>query len=367
MRSASVTHALGVCRTKDRRAAPRLRRGRRPVQRRRRLARPRPRAAGPQRLRPGADPRLLVRRGQLDFRRGLVPDGLPAISLDTRFHVPRWDGTDGYQLGGDELVPWLEQRRAGGRRAASSTATGRSRSCAAAAAAACHARREVGAHRRPGASISARATRATWSRSTARGPTRLRASPIRPTRRARFAWLPELQIDPAGNALWFEYAPETLDGVDLTRALRATPPFAGAAVPQANPLRQRRAARARRRPRRRHAAGGHALVLPARPRLRRPQRPNVPGGHARPRVARAAGSVLERSATASRCAPTGSAAASSRSTSSPSSAPARPWSARSRSPTTRTPRARRCAQIDVDGLPARRRGRRPRSPSRRCG
>src|SRR4051812_5210042 len=34
---------------------------------------------------------------------------LPAIRVDARLHVPRWDGTDGYQLGGDELVPWLER------------------------------------------------------------------------------------------------------------------------------------------------------------------------------------------------------------------------------------------------------------------
>ena len=29
-----------------------------------------------------------------------------------------------------------------------------------------------------------------------------------------FAWLPEVQVDPHGNALWFEYAAETLAGVD---------------------------------------------------------------------------------------------------------------------------------------------------------
>ena len=43
------------------------------------------------------------------FGAGWSLDGLPAITLDTRFHVPRWDGSDGFQLGGDELVPWLEQ------------------------------------------------------------------------------------------------------------------------------------------------------------------------------------------------------------------------------------------------------------------
>lgn len=46
------------------------------------------------------------------FGAGWSLDGLPAITLDTRFHVPRWDGTDGYQLDGDELVPWLDQTAA---------------------------------------------------------------------------------------------------------------------------------------------------------------------------------------------------------------------------------------------------------------
>lgn len=46
------------------------------------------------------------------FGAGWSLDGLPAITLDTRFHVPRWDGTDGYQLAGDELVPWLDETAA---------------------------------------------------------------------------------------------------------------------------------------------------------------------------------------------------------------------------------------------------------------
>src|SRR5262245_23509181 len=48
--------------------------------------------------------------GNSAFGAGWSLAGLPAISVDTHFHVPRWDGTDGYQLGGDELVPWLEQK-----------------------------------------------------------------------------------------------------------------------------------------------------------------------------------------------------------------------------------------------------------------
>ena len=41
------------------------------------------------------------------FGAGWSLSGLPAIGLDTRRHVPRWDGSDGYALAGDELVPWL--------------------------------------------------------------------------------------------------------------------------------------------------------------------------------------------------------------------------------------------------------------------
>src|SRR5262245_61653287 len=48
--------------------------------------------------------------GNSAFGAGWSLAGAPAIGLDTRFHVPRWDGTDGHQLGGDELVPWLEQK-----------------------------------------------------------------------------------------------------------------------------------------------------------------------------------------------------------------------------------------------------------------
>ena len=47
--------------------------------------------------------------GNSAFGTGWSLIGPPAISIDTRLHVPRWDGSDGYQLDGDELVPWLEQ------------------------------------------------------------------------------------------------------------------------------------------------------------------------------------------------------------------------------------------------------------------
>jgi len=46
--------------------------------------------------------------GNSPFGAGWALSGLPTIGIDTREHVPRWDGSDRYQLSGDELVPWLE-------------------------------------------------------------------------------------------------------------------------------------------------------------------------------------------------------------------------------------------------------------------
>src|SRR5262249_22540363 len=51
--------------------------------------------------------------GNSAFGAGWTLSGLPLIGLDTRLHVPRWDGTDSYQLNGEPLVPWLEQQPGG--------------------------------------------------------------------------------------------------------------------------------------------------------------------------------------------------------------------------------------------------------------
>src|SRR5688572_11205631 len=48
--------------------------------------------------------------GNSAFGAGWSLSGLPMIGLDTRRGVPRWDGTDTYQLNGDTLVPWLERQ-----------------------------------------------------------------------------------------------------------------------------------------------------------------------------------------------------------------------------------------------------------------
>src|SRR5262245_538290 len=69
--------------------------------------------------------------GNSAFGAGWALGGLTPIGINTRRHVPRWDGSDGYQLGGDELVPWLALRQVGGWREDSPGVIGRWPICAA--------------------------------------------------------------------------------------------------------------------------------------------------------------------------------------------------------------------------------------------
>src|SRR5438105_14812546 len=46
--------------------------------------------------------------GNSAFGLGWSLGGLASVGIDTRHQLPRWDGRDGYCIGGDELVPWLE-------------------------------------------------------------------------------------------------------------------------------------------------------------------------------------------------------------------------------------------------------------------
>jgi len=151
--------------------------------------------------------------GNSVFGAGWALAGLPLIGLDIRYHVPRWDGSDTYQLNGQPLVPGLEQHGGGwaprgfsdgdwsvaflrGRRSGSLT------------------RVEKWLHR-PSGRVHFR-TRDESNLITIFG--------ARPSAAARLAdladesrtlaWLPEVIVDPHGNALWFEYAAETLDGID---------------------------------------------------------------------------------------------------------------------------------------------------------
>ena len=142
--------------------------------------------------------------------RGWSLGGLPAITVDTSEHLPRWDGRDGVAFGGAPLVPWRD-------------AEGAVR------------RRVLGEYRvtdlRPRAGFT-RARVEEW-RHTGTGDVHYRSRDeadvltiygARPGGAARLvdpdeasrvaAWLPEVVIDPVGNAMWFEYAAEDARGVD---------------------------------------------------------------------------------------------------------------------------------------------------------
>ncbi len=139
--------------------------------------------------------------------------GLPTISLDTRLHLPRWDGSDGYALDGDELVPWLE--------AVAGVWTPRGYSDGEWSVAYLRSRRagpqvrvEKWTERATGR-VHFR-TRDAHDVVTIFGARSDAAARIAEQGELRtFAWLPEVQLDPHGNAMWLEYAAETVDGVDL--------------------------------------------------------------------------------------------------------------------------------------------------------
>lgn len=141
--------------------------------------------------------------------------GLPSISIDTRQRVPRWDGADPYALGGDELVPWLE--RSGGVWAARGRTTSdwsiayyRSRRGGS------RVRVEKWVNRTTGRiHFRSRDDSNTLTVYGARPTDAARiADPSNPDR--TFVWLPELVVDAHGNAMWLDYAPEDLRGVDRT-------------------------------------------------------------------------------------------------------------------------------------------------------
>jgi len=151
--------------------------------------------------------------GNSPFGAGWSLSGLPAVGLDISRHVPRWDGSDHYALAGDELVPWLAKQGAGWvprgfERGDYSVAYLRSRRGSS------RMRVEKWLHK-PSGRVHFR-TRDADNTLTVYG--------ARPAAAARIAdpddesrtliWLPELLVDPQGNALWIDYAPETADGVD---------------------------------------------------------------------------------------------------------------------------------------------------------
>lgn len=138
----------------------------------------------------------------------------PAIGLYTRDHVPRWDGCDPIQFGGAEVVPWLDavQGEWSPRRHVDDTWS-------------------VGFFRVRRGALQLRLER--WQHvPTGRTHYRTRDARnlvtiygARPAAAARIAdpddeartlaWLPELQLDPHGNAVWFQYAREDQRNVDI--------------------------------------------------------------------------------------------------------------------------------------------------------
>ena len=151
--------------------------------------------------------------GNSAFGVGWQLSGLPRVDIDVRDHFPRWDGTDGYVFGGEELVPWLEPQGGsfGPRGFADATwsiAFYRSRTGGA------DSRVEKWVERATGrVHFQTRDARNSIAIFGARpdGTSRL-ADRNDPWRTCR--WFPEVMVDATGNAIWFEYAAETLDGVD---------------------------------------------------------------------------------------------------------------------------------------------------------
>ena len=151
--------------------------------------------------------------GPSEFGVGWSLAGIPAIGIDTREHAPRWDGQDGYEIAGSQLVPWLEETSSGWqprtRTAGPYTVT-------------FYRSKLGGAHIRVERWTEIATGRVHFRTRDARNVVTIYGA--RPAAAARvadpddeartFTWLPELQLDPHGTAMWLDYASETLDGVD---------------------------------------------------------------------------------------------------------------------------------------------------------
>lgn len=216
--------------------------------------------------------------GNSTFGAGWRLAGLPSIGIDTRKRLQRWDGTDGYALDDDPLVPWLEVDTASGARwrprrfvhGAYAITVYRSRTGGATMRS-----EPVDAHgHRAGALAHAGCTQRAHDLWRAPGHGR---APGRP--RGRDPHL-SLAAGAADRSSW-QRCLARIRGRDPRRsrphgAVRAPPARADPALSQAHPLRQCPAARAGRGCTRGRGACGPALVLPARAGLRRSCRPGSP-------------------------------------------------------------------------------------------
>jgi RHS repeat-associated protein len=154
--------------------------------------------------------------GNSPFGAGWSLSGLLTIGIDTRKQVPQWDSRDGYQLGQESLVPWLER----GAAAAWQPRGFETREYAVTF----YRSRTGGSTLRVEKWLEKLTGRVHFRTRDARNVLTIYGA--RPRSAARIAdpsnetrtylWLPELQIDPHGNAVWLEYEADTLDGVDRT-------------------------------------------------------------------------------------------------------------------------------------------------------
>ena len=144
---------------------------------------------------------------------GLV--GLPSVSVRTSDHLPRWDGTDRFELGGEELVPWLRPGEAG-RWTAREHQDGDWHVRFFRTVSSSQVRVELWRHR-PSGRVHFRTRDAsnvlTIFGARLDGSGRI-ADSKDPSR--TFSWLPEVRLDPFGNALRIEYREETKDGIDFS-------------------------------------------------------------------------------------------------------------------------------------------------------
>jgi RHS repeat-associated protein len=151
--------------------------------------------------------------GNSAFGAGWNLSGLPAVGLDTSRNVARWDGTDSFQIGGDELVPWLERQNGqwvprGFERGDWSVAYFRSRRGSV------RLRVEKWLHRPTGrVHFRSRDVDNLLTIYGARSNAAARISDPADDSRT-LLWLPELMLDPHGNAMWIDYLAETADGID---------------------------------------------------------------------------------------------------------------------------------------------------------
>jgi RHS repeat-associated protein len=151
--------------------------------------------------------------GNSAFGDGWTLSGLPAVGIDARKQVPKWNGHDGYQLGQESLVPWLERNAVGWRQRGFDTDE---------YAVTFYRSRTGGSNIRVEKWLEKLSGRIHFRTRDAHNV--LTVYGARPDSIARitdpsdetrtYLWLPELQIDPHGNVIWLEYALETPAGVD---------------------------------------------------------------------------------------------------------------------------------------------------------